>query len=201
MAFTSTDIEALRTKHAAREAAKEHEEALESLTEEERERIYLEEKQRREGTPESPIYVRRAPPTKDDWLTGIRNGAIVLFLFMVAGFIWGALGKQPTPQPPVASLTAKELYAAYMENEVAADVAYKGKVLEVTGKVIATASSAIGPYALLDNGRPASSVQCFFPESLAPQVAALHKGDTITVHSIGDGMMWNVFLKQCRHLQ
>lgn len=84
--------------------------------------------------------------------------------------------------PEVTRVTARELHAAYAENEVAAKAKYGDRVLEVTGTVQAIELDLTDdPVVRFEVGQMYSSVAAGFDKSAAAQTGALKKGQTATV--------------------
>lgn len=106
----------------------------------------------------------------------------------------------PEPEPEYIDVTAKDLLAAYEENTVAADNAYKGKLLKVTGTVGMIGKDILDTaYVTLTNGESYAliSVQCYFAKDNLDDIATLKEGDTVTIIGKCDGSTLNVALKQC----
>lgn len=103
-----------------------------------------------------------------------------------------------SPSEPPLSITALALANAYEDNEVAADQKYNGKTLLVTGK-IGSIDTILDHTSVTLKGKDLSivSVQCFVGDSQKNAVAALHKGQTITVQGTCDGKGLNVEIKDC----
>jgi hypothetical protein len=99
----------------------------------------------------------------------------------------------------VIEITAKDLFAAYNENEIAADNQYKKKTLKVTGTISNIGTDILDNiYITLETGELLYSVQCYFANSEEEaKVANLSKGDTITLIGTCDGMSLNVVMKKC----
>lgn len=90
-----------------------------------------------------------------------------------------SVAAQTDPGMPV---TAQELFAAYDENEVAAQQSYGDKVLLVSGTVSAvTLDFSDDPVVQLETSNQFSSVQASFDESFSTRAAALRKGQKVTV--------------------
>ena len=101
-------------------------------------------------------------------------------------------------QPPVASLSAAELYQAYENNEVAAAAKYKGQVILVTGAIGNIGKDVLDKiYVTLDAGHLVTSIQAFFTKTHTNAVASLSKGQTVTLKCKCDGKFGNVLLKNC----
>lgn len=93
------------------------------------------------------------------------------------------------PIPPI-ELGAQQLWAAYDANEVAADNAYKGRVLAVTGKVVSIEKGILSEILVkLAADGPYDYVIATMDKSQASAAAALSKGTRLTVLGKGNGMI------------
>ena len=103
-------------------------------------------------------------------------------------------------KPVDFKLTARELFQAYDQNEVAADEKYEGKVLEISGRVEDIGKDITDTiYVTLEAGGGSGffSVQCYFADTHASDAAKLSKGDGITVKGLCNGMVGNVSIRGC----
>lgn len=93
-------------------------------------------------------------------------------------------------------VTALQLFDEYDDNEVSADIKYKGKQVSVSGTVEDIAKDIMGDIYVTLRGKDVfSSVQCFFDNE---KVAAnLKKGDRITLTGTVSGKMMNVIVREC----
>ena len=95
-------------------------------------------------------------------------------------------------EAPVETIevTADELLKAYKENELAGDKAYKGKNLIVTG-ILDSIESGMGdsPYLTLKAGDEYefNTPQAHFQKSETDSLIELKKGESVTLHCIGNG--------------
>ena len=100
----------------------------------------------------------------------------------------------------VERVQIEALLSEYKGNEVRADAAYKGKVIETTG-IVGNVKKDITDsiYVTLGTGAmfEIPVVQCFFDDRLAKKAAALNKGDRVTVRGTVNGLMMNVLVKEC----
>lgn len=108
----------------------------------------------------------------------------------------------PPPAPPesaVPVVTAIALVQEYHANEVGADRSYRGRVIEVTGRVESVRRDALDrPFVMLYTGRVLQGVQCVFPESRAGSIASLRPGDEVTIRGTCTGMtLGSIILKDC----
>lgn len=124
----------------------------------------------------------------------------------VAGFLFIAFGSDDektteteiAAETPAIEVSARQLYADYEANGVAADEKYKGKVLRVTGKVNTIDRDIMDKiYVTLKGDEYFGDIQCFFAEDHVKTASQLSKGQTITVKGKCDGKMMNVLLKGC----
>ena len=99
---------------------------------------------------------------------------------------------KPTYTPAVLKVKARELYADYENNEIAADLKYKDKVYTITGYIRSIGKDVTNrPYILLQTNNSLFGVQCFFENSEIHSLARLSKKQyvyvkgKITGHSIG----------------
>ncbi|GAA0076218.1 hypothetical protein UT300005_05960 [Clostridium sp. CTA-5] len=82
------------------------------------------------------------------------------------------------------TITSKELYKAYNDNEVNADNLYSGKIGIVTGKIRKISITSDRPCICLSDGKKGSmlGVNCYFANNnQSDQIAKLKKGATITI--------------------
>ena len=124
----------------------------------------------------------------------------------VAGFLFIAFGSDDetateteiSTQEPAITVSARQLYADYEANGVAADGKYKDKVLQVTGVVNTIDRDIMDKiYVTLKGDQYFGDIQCYFAESHTQEAANLSKGQTITVKGICDGQSIDVSLKGC----
>ena len=110
----------------------------------------------------------------------------------------------PEAQPEeVLAVSAADLLAAYAENEISADTAYKGKTLAVTGVAENIAKDMLDdPYITIGAGEEVAltSVQCYFDEKNTAEmekVSTAKPGNQITIVGKCDGSFMNISLKGC----
>ena len=111
----------------------------------------------------------------------------------------GSAPSNTAAEKPVA-ITAKDLTKTYDDNELAADQKYKDKILAVSGKVENIAETFGNATVSLQGHNMVSTVMCSFEDSEKPSVAALKKGQQITLVGIGDGMTAGLYvgMKKCK---
>ena len=108
-------------------------------------------------------------------------------------------GTAPPAEKAVA-IDAKALTKEYDSNELAADGKYKGKSLAVTGKISNIAETLGNITVSLEGHEFTKTVMCSFEESEKASVAALKKGDKITLTGTGDGSTGGLYvgLQNCK---
>lgn len=103
--------------------------------------------------------------------------------------------------PPVI-VTSAALVKDYTDNEVAADAKYKGKLLEVSGKVSGVTNGSFDNemvVRLSDSEYDFNAPSCSMEESEKEKVLALKKGQAVTLIGIGDSAtIGSPVLKECR---
>lgn len=98
------------------------------------------------------------------------------------------------------AVSATKLYAAFDENEVAAEDEYKDKKIFVNGKISAITTDPAGhPVVTLWAGENIlAKVNCVFSKDERSVVAKLKKGGETTIQGKCDGMtLGTVFIKNC----
>ena len=111
---------------------------------------------------------------------------------------------EAAPNAPPVAVKATDLTIAYDENELAADDKYKGKTLQVSGKV-SNIAETLGKYTVQleghkKNGIGLLSVMCKFEQSEKESITKLKKGQAVTLTGIGDGktLGFYVGLNECK---
>ena len=93
-----------------------------------------------------------------------------------------------------------DILADYKNNEIGADNKYKGKIIEITGKIGVIKKDIMGNlYVTLGTGAifELPQIQAFFDDSMSDQLARLRKGQQLTVICRIEGLMINVLAKNC----
>ncbi|WP_276519330.1 OB-fold protein [Corallococcus exiguus] len=117
----------------------------------------------------------------------------------------GPAAKAPTPPPPPAPpalfhVGPRQLWDAYADNEVAADMKYRGKQVEVTGLIQDIAKDATDNILIsLDVGEMMGAVMCLVPDEQMQAVAELSKGQLVAFHGTVRGLLLKrPVIKDCR---
>ena len=88
----------------------------------------------------------------------------------------------PTPTREVVQYTANDLYDAYESNEVATDIALKGKIVEVSGIVQSIDKSVFDSmFVRLSTRNQFNSASMMLNSSEEAKVAALRKGQFVVI--------------------
>ncbi|MFA8450332.1 MAG: hypothetical protein ACEPOW_06540 [Bacteroidales bacterium] len=93
--------------------------------------------------------------------------------------------------------TAIQIIKEYSENEVAADLKFKGKRISISGTIGNLSRDILNNVYICLKGRDKDfrSVQCYIAD--AELVSRLKKGETVTVVGTCEGMMMNILIKNC----
>lgn len=126
----------------------------------------------------------------------------ILLAVLVAGVTGYRMYNKPhknmAEQPVKAALTAEELLASYSANAGAADAAFLGQVIEVTGRVVEQHTDESGIMTiLLDTGDPMSNINCELDTVYSQQVTRYNPGDQVTIRGECSGMDLDIVLMRC----
>lgn len=95
------------------------------------------------------------------------------------------------------TVSAKDLYYTYQQNEISADNNFKDKTFYVEGIVDDIKKDILDDiYVTLRTGEVIGSIQCFLDDS--DVAAQLKKGQRITIYGKCDGLMMNVLMRDCK---
>jgi hypothetical protein len=109
---------------------------------------------------------------------------------------------EPEKTAPEVTITSANLSKEYSENEVAADQKYKGKIIEVSGK-ITSVDNGISDNEMIvrlsDGKYDINNAWCYTQESERDKVLTFKKGQQVTLIGKGDSATLNSpVLKDCR---
>lgn len=91
-------------------------------------------------------------------------------------------GSNPNPAPEILKATPEQLYAAYNQNEVAADDQFKGKIIQVTAPVKSIDKNFTDAVVLkFDTGSEFNEMGAELDASQNAAAAALQRGQVVTV--------------------
>ena len=121
----------------------------------------------------------------------------VLVLVAVSGCLASEGGTtQVQSEAPAFTMTADQLYAEYAANQVAADQKYKDQVVSVSGPITDIGKDISDTaYVVIGGTDSLDGVQCFFSSGSESQVAAMSKGQSITVKGRVQGKVANIVLQ------
>ena len=112
-----------------------------------------------------------------------------------------AAPSRPRPAAPVVQrVPVTTLLSEYKDNEIRADGKFKGKRIEVSGRVEDVKKDFLdNTYVTLGTGKMLEIpvVQCFLKNGQTQRAATLSKGDSVTVQGEVDGLMMNVLVRGC----
>lgn len=130
---------------------------------------------------------------------------IIVLVIVALGVIKAATGGDDSgsataaeAEAPSVSIAAPDLKKQYDENEVRADQQFKSKTVAVTGVISRIGNDIIDhPYVVLTGGGQYEmfGVQCTMKDKNA--VAALNKGQTVTIVGKCKGKLGNVLMSDC----
>ena len=101
-----------------------------------------------------------------------------------------------------ANLTAKGLYKEFTDNEIAAENKYKGKKVNISGKISSIKKNiANQPVINLDAG-PLSYISCRFDKNYEDKLIGLKKGQTVGLNcKVEYKMVTSIFLCDCNIIE
>jgi hypothetical protein len=109
-------------------------------------------------------------------------------------------GTNPVAREPVVSVTAEQLFGDYDADAAAADLKYKDKELQITGRVDGIGEVTGGDTSVvLANGTPSSdtAVECHFDANSMSTVVKLTRGQEITARCVCEGKSGDIMLGNC----
>lgn len=130
-------------------------------------------------------------------------------LFLVIGLSSGdssdpstvSSGSASTQSVVAIKVSAEQIVGDYKDNGVAADAKYKDKLVEISGVVDTIDKDILDtPYITLESYKYAivDRVQCMFSRADEAQLAAVAKGQNITLQGTVSGKLGNVVVKDCK---
>lgn len=134
----------------------------------------------------------------------MKNWKKLLILGFIGALIGGAIGLYLWNKPVTSTskldaevqITAIELFDTYTQDEVAADVSYLGKVLEVSGTLKEIRTTDNGkPALVLETNDALFGVLCEFEDAAVAK--ALEEGSTVKIKGVCSGMLFDVVLNRC----
>ena len=111
--------------------------------------------------------------------------------------------KPATPEPltPQVTITSADISTEYAENEVAADAKYKGKIVEIAGKIVGIDNGSFDNSMIVklsDGQYDINTPWCYMKESEKSKVLEFKKGQQVTLIGKGDSAtMGSPIFKDC----
>ncbi len=97
--------------------------------------------------------------------------------------------RSSVPSSPALIVSASTILAHYKANEVAADDYYKGKYIEVEGKIRSITKNAFDiPVVSLEAGSSFDTVDCHYPKG-SNRPASYMRGENVTIEGYCKGMI------------
>lgn len=133
---------------------------------------------------------------------------IVILAALILGLVLsgGCIPEAQAVSGNTIIISARELYTAYYTDEAAADALYKGRALEVTGKVkISRAIAVVDQYVIvLDSELPPTDnswgVQCVFNTTQDGRLYKAEKNRIVTIRGRCDGLQQDIVLRDCEFI-
>lgn len=108
---------------------------------------------------------------------------------------------EPTKAVPQVVVTSANISKEYSENEVAADAKYKGKLIEISGKVYSIDNGLFDNEIIIrlsDGKYDLNNSWCYMKESEREKAISLKKGQQVTLIGTGDSAtVSSPVLKDC----
>lgn len=146
-------------------------------------------------------------------LIGIIGACIIVVIVVIVIVGHPPTSTLPAPELETISISAGDLFDEYMANEVAADQKYKGRPLQVTGKIGEIGRVPVGygdfsnkAYIRLYKTSSWIGILCFFDSENEAEIARLSEGQDVTVQGRCEGcpktlVTSDVFLLDCTIVQ
>lgn len=100
----------------------------------------------------------------------------------------GTSAQQKAQAEPIKAYTSAQIAKAYDDNTVAADILYKGKQVQISGKITDVNTDVFGnPYVILAGTNQFMGPHFKFNKNQLSQIANLKKGAALTVVCTGAG--------------
>jgi hypothetical protein len=106
--------------------------------------------------------------------------------------------QQRNTSQPAIEIEVRDLLAAYVTNEIDADLHYHSRRLRLSGIIDTIAKDVVGTmYVTFTATRSGRRVQCFFATEWADTLAKLRPGDSAYFGGTCSGLFGNVLLNDC----
>lgn len=151
-----------------------------------------------------------------------RGWFVVIIVLVVIGIVGGIIGggsdepvqtggdttatnaaaETTKAKEKAVSISANDLFDAYEDNEVKADEQYKGKTLQISGKIGDIGKDIIDESYITFEGKDPYAVffvQCMFSDQEeVKNLSNLSKGDKVTITGECSGVTGNVIIRDCK---
>ena len=109
-----------------------------------------------------------------------------------------AASVEPSSRPPepILAVSTSELFTQYDENELAADRAYKGKTVQVSG-VFRSLSIDAGRLLVVISDGGTANINCYFDYAYASQLIDMHAGNHLALQGICMGKSPALRIERC----
>ncbi|MEM6264782.1 MAG: hypothetical protein AAGI38_19880 [Bacteroidota bacterium] len=125
--------------------------------------------------------------------------AAALVLLAIPAYLF--LGSAETPSvantQTEVSTDAPNIYSSFSVDEAHANERFTGKVVEVSGQLMAVEQDEAGSYSLsLDSQDPMGKVVCKLSDATSTELAQLQIGETVTIKGTCMGYLFDVIIEQ-----
>jgi hypothetical protein len=130
----------------------------------------------------------------------------ILSLLIIVLFIFLAIGSESKDEKKTYKIesdgsikvSAVRLYKEYIDNPVAADEKFKGRMLKVDGTVSLITQETDGRISIMLEGDVINGfIFCYFPDSQSDKIAKISKGDYKTIKGRCTGKLVGVVMEDC----
>ena len=110
--------------------------------------------------------------------------------------------RQEVQEESAIAVTAVKLATEYKDNQVAADIKYKDKIVEVSGTVETIGKDILeDSYVFFEGAGIVNRIQCYVSKANEASIASLASGQKVTMRGRVDGGTFNVIVKNCEVVQ
>lgn len=141
-------------------------------------------------------------PARSPLLTNVVQVVVIFFIIPGLFIMWRNKSHDEaiSAAREARQVELRTLLSEYTDNEVRADAAFKGKVIQTSGVVDDVKRDVLNTvYVVVGTGKryEARYLQCFLDEEKTKTVASLTKGSRVTIRGRVKGLMMNVLVEDC----